>query len=505
VTAGRVGGGRSTVADWLPSLWWLTTRRQWRQQTGALFVSLLLGLALTIATRMTPEGGEPLYFSVLLVLGMVVVVAAPLVLSTGSVLSSSRLELLPVPPTTLWAARIVLSNSFRTAATVITLAWGAFVVVTSGASVAVGGARLLYLCAWLFLALAVSQLLEDIIRYRRAVVVHQMAFLVGISLWPYLLQYLRDPTNFNPPPAWATGPTALFLLLGPGSPLAIIGAAVLPGLAAVALVAADEWFLARFRARPAPPPSSARWTAAIAGALALGRDENRALFKEILVPLRFLFLRMSLVFIVLVTAAALSTGLPYLLLSIAFWWQPLSTNALGPDVGGGDLRYALMGKKAEHVLKYRLAASVLLTCAVVAPAALALVALGWAEPPSVEPRSPLMYPLVFGYTLSLLALWAVAGDRYSTRYPDALEMHTLLPERRRSAGAGAFLLLVALWLVTVTLAGIGIALGVAAVALVSDLRFDIRAAAGVATVAACFNLLVYRLHLRSMEGRARAA
>jgi hypothetical protein len=242
-------------------------------------------------------------------------------------------------------------------------------------------------------------------------------------------------------------------------------------------------------------------TAKVAAALAAPERRDPRLVKELLVPLRFLFHRMSIVFIGLTAVGAFALGLPYLLLGIVFWWQPLSANAAGPDVGGGTLRYALLGWRPRDVLPRRTLAITIHTVAVVAAAAVLCAALGWIEEPVVGPGGRWIYPPVFVYAVSLGFLWAVAGDRYSLRYPDFIEMHTLFPERKKSAGADAVVLLLAMWIaVTVTA---GLVVGTLFLAL-SFLSLAAGTHLGLALLgAATTNLILYAAHLRGFRGEWR--
>lgn len=486
--------GRGTApVRWIPALWWVTTRRRWKEQTGALLVAGGGAVGLAVATARAPEGGEPLYLSVLLLLGCGALLFAPMLLTGENVLGSRRMDLLPLGGGVRWGARVALGNPLRTLLAATLLVWGAAAAALAGggARAALDGFQLLAVVA---AAVAGSQLLEDVVRHGRAVVVHQLAFFFVLASWPLLLDYLTDRSNFLPTPAWAASALAPWLFTGRG-PVAVEGiAAAVPLALAAALFVADRWYIARRAARPDGPPASPRWTGGLAGALAAPFGGDPLLRKEIVVPLRFLFLRMSVVLIVVSSAAAFVWGLPWLLLSIAFWWQPLSTNALGPDVGEGEVRYRLMGWHPSAVLGRRLAAALLLSAGAIALAAAGSALLGRMAVPTVGPPSRTVYALAAGYGLSLLALWAVAGDRYSLRYPDALEMHTLLPERKRSAGAGALVMITALWTGVGLTALVGAGLALAAVRAVVGAPLGLPGLAAAATLAAAFNAAIYAAH-----------
>jgi hypothetical protein len=466
-----------------------------------MMISAAAAAALVAGTMAAPAGGEPAYLTVVLVLGCGAVVFAPLILTGHGVLGSRRLDLLPLSATARWSLRLALSNPLRSLLAAALLLWGIAVALARAASPLLAPLHALHVAAWVVAALAFSQLLEDVIRHRRAVAVHQLAFLLALASWPILFEYLRDERNFVPLPGWARGPLAPFLVASPSAPAPQLLALGAPLLLIGSFLALDRWFLRHHASRPAAAPTSARWTAAVARALALPAARDPLLVKELLVPLRFLFLRMSLVFVALSAAAAFVWGIPYLLLSLAFWWQPLSTNGLGPDVGDGEIRYQLIGYSRARVLRRRLLALVVTTAAVVAGVAVVCGLAGWIAPPTVGPRSLIMYPLVFAYSLSMLPLWAVAGDRYSLRYPDRLEMQTLLPERQRSGGAGAVILLLVMWFAVLLGALASLGLGFAIVRVVAHAPLGIAGIAAAVALSAGGNLGAYAVHARSWKPR----
>jgi hypothetical protein len=188
-------------------------------------------------------------------------------------------------------------------------------------------------------------------------------------------------------------------------------------------------------------------------------------------------------------------GIPYLMLSIVFWWQPLSTNALGPDLEGGTTRYQLLGWSPRGVLLRRTAAIAVFTVAIALLAGALCAALGIARRPTIGPDGWGAYPIAFAYSLSLVALWAMVGERYSLRFSDPLEMQTLLPERKRSGGARAVLVLLAGWLgVSLLLGSILALLYAASVTLTPGIALDTRLALVVLSGAAV-NVLLYTAHL----------
>jgi hypothetical protein len=484
---------------WVLGLWWSTTKRSWRHHTGALLLGLGTTVAIGRASYYAPPGGEPFYLTVVLLLALTALVASPLILFLESVFISRRMDLLPLSNRTRWASRVILSNSLRTVLTFVVIAWGLAVLLGYGPEGWPLVGRFLQLLGFVAAALAFSQLLEDVIRHSRAVVVHQVVFLLIIAFWPVIVDYLRTPSNFVPPPAWTIGPASILLFPAPAPTGALIAAVLAPVLLTLALVRVNAWFLSRYQHRPPSPATSVRWTAAIAAFLAGPAGRGSPLGKELLVPLRFLFLRMTLVFIALTTVAAFVSGVPFLLLAAPFWWQPLSTNALGPDAGDGSLRYSLAGITLASVLRWRLISSMVITLAGFLVVALVSAVAGWVEVPGIGPPARSMYLIVFVYSLSLLPLWAIGGDRYSMRYSDRLEMQTLLPERTRSGRAGAVLLLFFLWVTTILAAG-GILLFAAG--LVMALwggPLDLSRVALVSIVAAALNTLAYAFHARAFS------
>jgi len=464
-----------------------------------------LGLAITLgsATRTAPVGGESLYFALLFLLAVGAIVASPLILTTDSFFLSPRMHLLPMPPIARWVSRLLLSNSLRSILTLVVLVWGSTIVLRTLPMGSEAAARLIYLVGCLSAALALSQLVENVIRHRRALILHQLVFLIGLAFWPVVVEFLRTPANFTPPPDWATGPFSLAFPTAPAPGLAIIAIAATPFLLCALLVRTDLWFLARFATRPNTPPSNVRWTAWIAGALTPISRDGSLLFKELLIPLRFLFLRMILVFIVLTAVGAAVAGTPFLLLAIPFWWQPLSTNALGPDVQDGETRYALLGMRIASVLRWRLLATVVLSAVVISITLLLTAATGNLAIPRIGPPDRLMYLAALIYSLSTLPLWAVAGDRYSLRFSDKLEMHTLLPERTRSGGAPALIFLFLMWVGVISAMGLLLLLAGGAVFLMAPGPIDSARALGIAVLAAILNVVVYAIHSRALDDSRR--
>jgi hypothetical protein len=455
-----------------------------------------LAAGLAWGTFNAPAGGEPLFLSLLFAIGAAVAIGAPLILTGERVLETARVDLLPFPPFDRWMLRTLFGNPLRTLVVAIVLVWSA---ATFGSSAGGAGASWLHVAqaaAWLFLAVTLSQLLEDVIRYRRDVVLHQLLFFAALAVWPLALDFLGEPANFVPPPAWARGPVEGLLLGASGPPAVKALALTLPLLLGALLVRADAVFVRRASSKQLPPAAGVAWTGWVARALARPFGGDASLVKELLVPLRFLFLRMSLVFVFLVVAAALVFGIPYLMLSIVFWWQPLSTNALGPDLEGGTTRYQLLGWSPRGVLLRRTAAIVLFTLAIAFLAGALCAALGIARRPTIGPDAWAAYPIAFAYSLSLVPLWAMAGERYSLRFSDPLEMHTLLPERKRSGGARAVLVLLAGWLgVSLLMVAVLGLLYVASVPLTPGIALEDRLTLIVLSGAAV-NIFLYTAHIR---------
>jgi len=454
-----------------------------------------LAAGLAWGTLNAPAGGEPLFLSLLFGIGAAVAIGAPLILTGERVLETARVDLLPFPPFDRWLLRTLFGNPLRTLVVAIVLLWSA---ATFGSAAGGPGASWVHVAqaaAWLFLAVTLSQLLEDVIRHRRAVVLHQLLFFAALATWPLALDFLAEPANFVPPPAWARGPVEGFLLGAPGPAAVTALAFALPLLLGALLVRADAAFVRRASSKPLPPAAGVAWTGWVARVLARPFGGDASLVKELLVPLRFLFLRMSLVFVFLVVVAALVFGIPYLMLSIVFWWQPLSTNALGPDLEGGTTRYQLLGWSPHGILLRRTAVIPVFTLTIAILAVALCVALGIARRPAIGPDAWAAYPITFAYSLSLVALWASVGERYSLRFSDPLEMQTLLPERKRSGGARAVLVLLAGWLgvslLMVALLGL---LYVASVPLTPGMALETRLAFVVMAGSAA-NVLIYAAHL----------
>jgi hypothetical protein len=484
---------------WVARLWWTATRRRWRRETGAPLVVALVLAGLSQGARVAPAGGEALYLSVLFLLGGLLVVLAPVLYPGQSVLGSRRFDLLPLPRS-FWLARLAFSQPLRGALALVLFLWGAVALGARGGPGA-WALQTLQLAAWTAAVVALAQLVDDVIRYRRSVVIHQAVLFAALGLWPLILDYLREPGHFVPGPAWARGPAGALLLGSRQAPAAEAAALALAALLALGLFRLDGWLVARDAVHSPPPPRTVGGTARLARLAArLAPAAPAAFAKEVLVLLRFLFLRATLVFLLLFAVSAFVFGIPWLLLSIPFWWQSLSSNLLGPDLrGGGDVRHALAGWSRKRVMVMRLAAMLLVTVVSVGVVALVFWAAGWIRPPQAGPPGLLMYPLAFGYGLSLALLWAVFGDRYSLRFPDPLDMRTLLPERRGSARAAALVLMLLSWLGSLVVAG-GVLL--AAFAAAHVLAPDLGTAGRIAVafgIGAAAHLLLYLVHLRHFE------
>jgi hypothetical protein len=434
-----------------------------------------------------------LYLSVALAIGLAAMIAAPLLLSTETVFSSSRLALLPISRRARSAARIPLGNPLRAMLVVVVTIWGAGMVIWRAAEWPVAVAQTIQFAALVTAALTLSLAIEDAIRLRRAVAVHQIVFLLGVIAWPVVIQLLFEPGRLVPAPEWARGPAAVVLLTGGGSPAASLAVAAGWFAIAAAVLTLHRRVVLDAEGRPAAPPSGVRWTAFAARVLA-GPSRDSRLRRELLIPPRFLFLRLCLVFIGLASLAALVTGQPLGLLSLAFWWLPLSTNLLGPDSPDGVSRYALMGRPVTWTFRPRLVAMCILSATIFAVVATVAVLAGWAIPPVVGPPSPLSYLAAALFGISLLPLWAIGGDRYSLRFSDPLEMRTLLPERRRSAGAIAGILLVCVWFVTAIVAAAIAGIALFAVHMLVPGPLSGGKLLGAAALAAIVNVSLHRIH-----------
>jgi hypothetical protein len=481
---------------WMLALWWLTTRRRWRQETGAPLLAVGLAAALAVGAAHAPAGGESLYLTLLLAVGLAAVIGAPLILTGERVLGTERMSLLPLSPLSRWLLEAVFGNPLRTLIVGVVAIWAvaAFGVLPRNGIHSV--LHVLQAFSWLVAATTLSQLLEDVIRHSRSVVVHQLLFFAGLATWPLALDYLGDETNFVPPPGWTAGPLGIVLLGGTGPLIHEVAALAVPWLLVGLLVQLDRHVVRDAISRPAPPPASVRWTAGIASLLGAPFRSDPALIKELLVPLRFLFIRMSIVFVALIVVASLVFGLPLLLLSIVFWWQPLSTNALGPDLEGGTTRYSLVGWTPRGILIRRTASMAILSVVIGVVTALVCVLLGVVQPPTMGPGGYASYPIVFTYSISLIGIWGIAGERYSMRYSDPLEMHTLLPERKRSGGAVAVILLMVMWSGAVLLALACLAASyLVLLPLVGEMPLDDRVRP-VLLMAAGANVVAYLVHLR---------
>lgn len=452
--AGAAPPGTRAALRVAARVWWTATRRRWRGETGVLL--LLAGFVggLAYFSLRLPPGGEALYLTTLFLLGVGVVIVLPTHYLVENVLSSRRWELLPLPLSGLWVARLALGNPLRSLLALALWAWGVVVLTRLGLPPGTLALALLQLTGWTGAAVAVAQMLEELLRRSGSIVLYQVVLIAAASAWMPLLDLLRMPDLFVPGPAWTHGAVRPFLL---GTQLAPrVEAAVAAGALAllVASVAAARALLGRLLRLPPPPPPAARLSGALAAAA--GRLAPRApagFAREVAMLLRFVYVRVDVVLVLLAAGTAFAFGLPFVFAFLPFLWLSVMINLMGPDhVGGAMTRYALAGYPPGRVLRLRHAAILLLTLAAVCVAALAVLPFTGARAPVVGPRTLWMYPLLLAYGLSLVLLLSVLSDRYSLRYPDPIAMRMLFPVRERSAGAGAGLLALGVFLATLAAA-----------------------------------------------------
>jgi hypothetical protein len=154
-----------------------------------------------------------------------------------------------------------------------------------------------------------------------------------------------------------------------------------------------------------------------------------ALVKELALVLRVVVLRVSYLWIPLVTAGALYGGAPFLLAGLFLWWIIAAYNLLGPDVPrGGLVRYQLLPGSVAGVLRARHTAIVLVSVALVSVAVLLVGVAGVWRLPRIGPASPLAYPLWGMYSVSVFLLLTVTSDRISLRFPRTISMRGVIEQ-----------------------------------------------------------------------------
>ena len=494
--------GTSALVRVVGRLWWTAARRRWRQETGALFILLGFVLFLGYFTARAPAGGEALYGSVLWGIGIIALSLLPLLFPGESVLATPRFHLLPISTGRLWLLRLLFANPLRTALALALLLWGVAAVLAWELSPIAALLETTQLVGATVAAAVVAQIVEEVLRRHSSVFLYQIVLLVGVASWPPLVDFLRDRSQFVPPPAWASG-TAAPLLLGGGAALSeeVVFAALAIGAAGAALLIGQA-LLARWARTPAPLPRVPRVTGPTARAV--GRLVPRApaaFTKEIALLLRFVFVRIALVFSALWSAGAVLTAMPWLLLSLPLWWQPLCTNLLGPDLPDGIQRYRLTGMPLRRVLVLRHAAVVFLATTIAVGSALLAAAFGGLPLPDTGPPTRWMYPVALLYGVSLILLLTLSGDRYGLRFRDPIGMRVLIPTRTGSGGAEAGLLLLLAWAVTAAVAA-GIWFGwMTLLRLLAPTLSEGERIAASMVLAAGIHLLLYRV---SIAAHARA-
>jgi hypothetical protein len=402
----------------LARIWWLSTQRRWRQN------SFLLAIALGIsATHGYHTWGlqSPAQLTLLFGVALGVAMFLPALIRTENILANPRFTLLPYTPRFLFLLQPVFGNPLRFVLAASALTWGAVGLILLGRSAAEWVLELPRLLGWTLVGLALAEVIEQWLRRRASVLVYMAAVLAGISALRVLVGFASVRAVAGELEQHAVGPWRA-LLLGGGAPLA---AKVLT----TAVLAAVFGLLLRGGRKLVEGPEVRRearsWTARLLAWLPV----RPALAKELAMVLRVVVLRISYLWIPLVTAAALYGGAPFLLAGLFLWWIGAAYNLLGPDVPrGGLVRYQLLPRSLASVFRARHAAIVLVSVILVGVAVL-LVGIGgvW-RPPRTGPPSPLAYPLWGMYGMSLFLLFTVTSDRISLRYPRTISMRGVIEE-----------------------------------------------------------------------------
>lgn len=425
--------------SWVAAFWWLSAQRQ-RRQSGLLLIGGAVIVWLFLGSGAAPADGEALYFSALLALLLAGILTLPLLLNSGDIFTSTRFTLLPLAQERIWWLRLVGGDPLRGALALICLVWGIPRAVL-GAPL-FGLFEVVQLCGWVFFALTLAQLLEDAIRLARAWPLQILA-LFGIMLPGLGAGLIERAPSFVAAGNAIEAEVIEALLFTGSAPLHwefIISLALLSLV--FGLKEAHHRLYRRFSFRPLPPPATPRWTARMVELLSGSEASHFSL--GLLIPLRFLSLRAAIFLLILASASAFLVGFPYLLLTLTLCWQRWSLNLFGPDIGGGELRYDLIGTSRERVISARTSSAALISLLIVLAVALVCGLLGGISSPVIGPPSYWSYPLALISGLSLHFLFGVAGERFSLIFPDRLPIDALLPERGRSGSAAALLLLVIL-------------------------------------------------------------
>lgn len=345
----------------------------------------------------------------------------PAHIRTENILANSRFALLPYTPRFLFVLQPVFGNPLRFVLVASALAWGA-----AGLAWVQGGAvwalEVLQLLGWTLVGLALAELIDEWLRQRASVLVYMAMMLGGIVAIQLLADRATLRTVAGELERYAAGPWRA-LLLGGAGPLAA------EVLMAAALAAAFGLLLhagRRLAGHSAVQKEARSWTACLLAWIPL----RPALIKELALVLRVVVLRVSYLWIPLVTAGALYSGAPVLLAGLFLWWIMAAYNLLGPDVPrGGLVRYQLLPRSLASIFRARHAAIVLVSISLASLAVLLVAAAGVWRMPRSGPESLLAYPLWGMYGVSLFLLFTVTSDRISLRYPRTISMRGVMEER----------------------------------------------------------------------------
>ena len=419
-------------------LWWLATRRLWRQNTILPFAFAGLAFTVVVDLARTPAVNGGAYLSLLTVAALLTALLAPILFHAGSVLDSRRFEILPLRPFVVLLARPVFGNSFRLLLTI-------FVLFACGTAIAhlplppdQTALEVLKLLGWVLSGLAVVVIFEEILRRGSSILMYAvklllLAFSLPVLAAPRTVRVLLRSGSFPK----LHGPLSSVLIGSDAGVRWEVAAALAPFLLFVALVAIGKAVTEKFRALPPRTGQTKAWVRPIRAVARLVAPRATASFgKELGLLIRVRAFWIGYVYFFAVSAAAFSAKTPSLFAIAFLFWIAAGYNTLGPDVPmGGLLRYDLMPRVLKRTLTMRHAA-VLAVSAVTAAAAFGFVALvgsvGGSERRSVE-TSPSAYVTWLLYGASLFLLSTIMGDWVSAREPRPIGLRSVVQGR---VGAG---------------------------------------------------------------------
>ncbi|CAN5302489.1 hypothetical protein BH20GEM2_BH20GEM2_12850 [soil metagenome] len=419
---GRRGkGSRRAVLLPVARVWWVVTRRRWRDELHLLifvgwFVAAVAYQSVRIAAA--PEAAA---FTGLALLAGAAALLLPAALSASSLPGAARWELLPYTPRWMLLLRTLFAQPLR----VLLCGCGLTGVSAALLLLELGplrtGLEWVQLAGWGVAAWAATEVLEDALARRQAIVLRGLLGLGGAIALSLITRY--DLVLGRMAATNAPTPTHTLLLGSRGA----IGVELLLAVGAMAAATGAVLLVGRRAERRAEPPPIPRalplFGRFIATLTAIAVPGARAGFgKEIASVLRWVRISSGLLWPFLIALVAFARGVPWLLIAAPLVWTMHSYNLLGVDLPlGGLTRYRLLPRPLGRTLALRHGAMLLLTTVSVLLAAAVVLAFDGLRI-LTRGAEALLYPVAYLYGTSLFLLFTPVGDRLSFRFPCWLDL-----------------------------------------------------------------------------------